>query len=138
MNNQNISKQRQIWKSIDLFLEDFYPQSKLAGQELKQARMDHTQVRGLENLVVSTRRFSEILNYIKNQAGKSSNAAKKWQKVAGLLLNQLATLENKGKELGDEDPELIMESKLRLARGWIKQVVSQYLFLNVRSELEEG
>ena len=59
-----------IMADIDLFLEDIYPESKNAGDKMAEAGLGNSQVRRFERVVVSTRRFSEIINYIKNQTGK--------------------------------------------------------------------
>lgn len=133
---QAVRKRQEMWKNVDLFLEDFYPQGCEAGKELHRADMGMTQIRGLESLIVSTRRFSEVLNYIKNQAGKGTGKAKKWKQVAGTLLDQLGHLEAKGSELGGDDPALVLEAKLRLVRGWGKQVVAHYLFEQARHEIQ--
>lgn len=134
---QNIQRQ-QMWLQIDRYLDEFYPEGKKSGQELAKAKLEPTQIRGLENLVVSTRRFSEIINYIKNQAGKQHKQAEPWRLVCNGLLQQLEQLETKGKEFGKDDPSLIIEAKLRLARGWAKQIVSHYLFeRNAKPEIKD-
>jgi hypothetical protein len=115
-------------KNIDLFLEEFYPQSLQAGQAMAEAQLSKSSLRGLETLVVSTTRFSEIVNYIKNQAGRESRNKMPWKTVAGTLLDQLAALEQKAHELGAAGPGKILEVKLRLARGWARQVVTHYLY----------
>ncbi len=133
---QAVRKRQEMWKNVDLFLEDFYPQGCETGKELHHAKMGMTQIRGLESLIFSTRRFSEVINYIKNQAGKESKKDPKWKQVAGTLLNQLAILEAKASELGGDDPALVLEAKLRLVRGWGKQVVAHYLFEQARHEIQ--
>jgi hypothetical protein len=127
---------QEMWNDVDLFLEEFYPQGCEAGKELERVGLTPTQIRGLENLIVSTRRFSEIINYIKNQAGKESKKDPKWKQVAEILLEQLKALEAKGGELGGDDPALVLEAKLRLVRGWGKQVVTHYLFEQARPKIE--
>ncbi|MEW6296030.1 MAG: hypothetical protein AB1467_07150 [Candidatus Diapherotrites archaeon] len=87
-----------------------------------------SQIRNLETLVASTTRFSEIINFVKNQAGKESGHEKKWRKVAPIILGQLDELEAKAHALGQGDNTIIMDIKLRLARGWTKQVVAHYLY----------
>jgi len=114
-------------KTIDIYLEHFYPQSIDAGQRMADAGLGTSQIRGLETLITSTTRFSEIINYIKNQAGKERKE-KKWIKVAPLLLEQLTTLEVKAHDVGQEAPNKVLEIKLRLARGWAKQVITHYLY----------
>ncbi len=136
MNGERLVRFRQMWRDIDLFLEDFYGEAQKLGTGASRANMKIAQMRGLENLVVSTRRFSEIANYIKNQAGRQTRATAVWRNVAGEFLRQLDRLENKARQLGGDDAEMVLDAKLRLARGWIKQVVAHYLFEKVRRDLE--
>lgn len=113
-------------KEIDLYLEDFYPKSVEAGNAMAIADIGNTQIRGLETLITSASRFSEIINYIKNQIGKEKKG--KWLQIGPLLLGQLEQLEKKAKEMGCEDPLKTLEIKMKLARGWAKQVVTHYLY----------
>lgn len=119
--------------SIDLFLEEYYEQghTKRAGEAMAKCDMKKSQVRGLENLLVSTSRFSEIINYIKNQVGKDR---KEWQSVGPLLLDQLATIEMKAHEMAGEEPAKRLAIKLILARGWARQVVAHYLYGSGKGE----
>lgn len=127
-------------QQIDLVLENYYEtgKTKEAGQAIVDSQMQPTQVRGLENLIVSTTRFSEIINYIKNQMGKKN---REWNKVVQLtvgenkvgqiLLDQLAEIETAANQIIIEyhnDPAIKLEIKLRLARGWARQVVTHYLY----------
>ena len=125
-----------ILREIDNFLEDFYTESKRAGNGLAAVKMKTTQVRGLEKLVVSTTRFSEILNYIKNQTGKEKEKERKWTETAPMLLEQLNALEDKAKEISKRQPESLLNIKLRLARGWARQVVAQYVYVVFEAERE--
>ena len=115
-------------KAIDLHLEALYETkvTQLIGQKMVRAKLYPSQIRGLENLVMSTRRFSEIINYIKNQAGKDRKG--QWPEVVEDLLKQLEGLEGKATEIGKDDPATILEVKKRLAKGWVKQIVAHYLF----------
>jgi len=115
-----------ILQQVDQFLESIYPKSIKAGQALADVRLKNTQIRGLENIVTSTSRFSEILNFIKNQAGKERK--RQWAEVAPVLLEQLETLEQQAHQMSGEDAALCLEIKMRLARGWARQVVSHYLY----------
>jgi len=132
MGNSNIEAPRlsaKMSKEIDWFLEDLYEDGKTkeAGQKLAVCKMDKSQVRGLENLVVSTTRFSEIINYIKNQVGKEKKE-NKWRNVGEEFLSQLKSIEAKATEIAGDDPATRLEVKLRLARGWARQVVAHYLY----------
>ncbi|HHC25087.1 MAG TPA: hypothetical protein ENK58_06705 [Desulfobacterales bacterium] len=113
-------------KKIDLYLEEFYPNAVNAGNEMFSAELGKAQIRGLETLVTSTSRFSEVINYIKNQTGKDKKG--KWLQAGPLLLDQLDLLENKADEIGQGDATTVLEIKLRLARGWAKQVTTHYLY----------
>lgn len=115
---------------IDRFLDEYYETAQNAGKALKDAGLQNTQVRGLENIITSATRFSEILSYIKNQAGKDK-ANGPWVRVAELLLNQLQALEAKAQELGQGDFDKMLQIKLKLARGWAKQIVTHYLYLGI-------
>ena len=137
-------------KDIDLFLEDIYPDSEKMGEMMaksddekiwaflgvmakREAALQTSQARGLENLTVSTSRFSEIINYIKNQAGKSAKG-KGWNIFAEKMLLKLKVIENKAREIGGNDPGTVLEVKLGLARGWVKQVVAHYLYEKTREK----
>ena len=133
-----------ISRAIDLYLEKIYPDSKLAGDELAAKKLGKTQLRGLETVISSTSRFSEIVNYIKNQAAKDT---KKWLVVAPTLIKQLDALEaqaetialeaqariqseaqDSGGENGNGNASLILDIKMKLVRGWGKQVISHCLY----------
>ncbi|CAN2041388.1 conserved hypothetical protein [Candidatus Magnetomoraceae bacterium gMMP-15] len=174
-------------RAIDLYLESIYTQSENAGNQMYQAGLKNTQIRGLETLVTSTTRFSEVINYIKNQTGKDKK--RQWTQVAVLLLSQLKKIEknaedsykiteisldklkmeflpedlidklkklkkepystkdlflynlekNISSEILDDYKSLILKHaqmqigtvldiKIRLARGWVKQIVTHYLY----------
>jgi hypothetical protein len=119
--------------AIDKYLETLYESKKTlnAGQTMADVKLDNSQIRKLENLVMSTRRFSEIINHIKNQAGKDIKK-KQWPQIADTLLNQLNELEQKAQEIGKNDFSKIIEIKKHLARGWVKQIVAHYLFAKLK------
>lgn len=119
-------------KKVDLFLEDFYPFAKQAGDRMSEVNLGKTQVRGMETFIASASRFSQIINYIKNRAGKDRK--KTWIIIARKLLDQLNQLETKAKELGKNNPAVIIDIKMKLARGWANQVVSQYLYTDALKE----
>ena len=121
-------------KSVDLFLEEFYRFSPTAGEKMAEVDLSNAQVRGLETLIGSTSRFSEILNFIKSRAGKDTRNT--WSQVAEMLIGQLESLEQKANELASDDPAKAMEIKLRLARGWSNQVVSQFFYSKKMKEDE--
>ncbi len=116
----------EILRNIDLYLEEFYPNSVNAGNQMASADLRMAQIRGLETLVTSVTRFSEIINYIKNQTGKDKKNT--WVRVGSLLLGQLEQLEKEAGGMGNNDPTVTLEIKMKLARGWAKQVVAHYLY----------
>ena len=122
--------------AINLQLEALYDSKKTIniGQKMADVELKSSQIRNLENLVMSTKRFSEIINFIKNQTGKDKKG--KWLLIADTLLHQLEELEDKAKEIGKDNPGIIFEVKKRLARGWVKQIVAHYFFAD--SKRKEG
>ena len=112
---------------IDRLLESLYPESvRLAA---KMVGLETSQVRKLQTLVTSTTRFSEILNFVKNQAGKRNKTAREWVKVAPQMIRQLEEFEEKARTIEENNPEKILAIKLRLAHGWVKQLVAHYLYV---------
>ncbi len=103
----------EIIEEIDVYLEGFYSKSKTAAEELVKASLTPTQVRALEKIVCSSTRFSEIINHIKNQAGKDKT--KRWMQVASLLLGQLEELEAKAGSM--KHRFLITHQLLRMIEG---------------------
>lgn len=116
-----------ILKEIDVFLEDFYPQSITAGKELAKVALGTSQIRGFETLTMSASRFSEIRNYIKNQTGKERKEPR-WAVVAPTLLSQLDSLEQEAERMSGGNAERLLDIKLHLARGWARQVIAHYLY----------
>jgi hypothetical protein len=123
-----------LLRDIDMNLEEFYPEAKKTGTDLANKKFSKTQIRGLENIIVSTTRFSEIVNYIKNQAGKERKD-KQWGNMAPQMLSTLDTIERKAEEI-TTDPADRLEVKLRLARGWARQVVAHYLYEDSLREVQ--
>jgi len=124
----------EILKKIDLQLEALY-ESKATidiGQKMADVELKSSQIRNLENLVMSTRRFSEIINFIKNQTGKDKKG--KWLLIADTLLHQLEDMEDKAREIGKDNPSITFEVKKHLARGWVKQIVAHYFFADLKRE----
>jgi hypothetical protein len=117
-------------RAIDQFLEDYYENSQSAATKIIASGLKKTQVRGLQNMVGSCTRFSEIINYIKNQTGKASDQESIWRKenAGEFLLSQLGEIEKKASEIAAGQKENLIEIKLRLARGWVSQVVAHYLY----------
>lgn len=124
-------------KAIDLHLEALY-ESKTTidiGQKMADVELKSSQIRNLENLVMSTKRFSEIINFIKNQTGKDKKG--KWPLIADVLLHQLEALEDKAREIGKDNPGITFEVKRQLARGWVKQIVAHYFFADSKKKKDK-
>ena len=90
-----------------------------------------TQVRNLQQIACSTTRFADVEDFVKNQIGKGNG---KWKGVGPEVLDQLSTLRNRSDEL-DGDPTNRMALRLRLARGWARAVVSEYLYRLAMKEM---
>ena len=86
-----------------------------------------SQIRNLQQITCSATRFADIEDFVKNQMGKEGNKEPKWKKVGDSTLKKLKELRDKSQEL-DPNPANQMVLRLRLARGWVRAVVSQYLY----------
>jgi hypothetical protein len=122
----------EILRAIDLFLESIYPASINTGKMLAEIDLKKSQARGLETIVASVSRFSEIINYIKNQAGKDTK--NQWPGIAVVMLAQLESIEKKAIEIGGNDTAKTIEIKLKMARGWVKQIIANYLYAKMEKE----
>ena len=85
-----------------------------------------TQIRNLQQITCSATRFADIEDFVKNQMGKEQNE-RKWKRLGGDILKQLRQLRSESQKL-DTDPANQMALRLRLARGWVRAVVSEYLY----------
>ena len=85
------------------------------------------QIRNLEQITCSATRFTDIEDFVKNQMGKEKIDERKWKKLGGEVLQQLRHLREKSEAL-DTDPYNQMALRLHLARGWVRAVVSEYLY----------
>lgn len=89
-----------------------------------------TQIRNLQQITCSATRFADIEDFVKNQMGKET----KWRKLGDKVLAQLKTLRRKSEQL-DDDPTNQMALRLRLARSWVRAVVSEYLYRVARDQI---
>ncbi len=128
----------QTKRAIDEYLEELYAsnRTRVAGEEMSRVGLGMAQVRGLESIVKSTTRFSEIINFIKNQAGKEPRGKEKWMVVAPELLGQLEELEKVAGEMGEKSGIATLDVKLKLAIGWVNQVVAHYLYCIAQRQAE--
>lgn len=107
-----------------------------------------SQLRGLQNVVYSATRFSDIIDFIKNQMGKESSKPDRkprWTKedggemVGSRLLRELGQVRNDAAKLAAElgvspdDPHFgTFPIALRLARGWVRHVAAHYLYCTAK------
>ena len=91
-----------------------------------------TQVRNLQQITCSATRFADIEDFVKNQMGKGD---KKWMEVGNDVLKQLSQLRDRSEKIA-EDADDRMAVRLRLARGWVRAVVGEYLYQLARQQME--
>ena len=103
-----------------------------------------TQVRNLQQVVTSATRFVEIEDFVKNQMGKGRNASMPWRNLGEAVLKQLNELRAAranvpGLQEDREAPEAEqLPFRLRLARGWVRAVVSEYLYRFASRRMEDA
>lgn len=97
-----------------------------------------TQVRNLQQIACSATRFADVEDFVKNQIGKDNDTDNPtWKAVGEDTLEQLSQL----RLFSDEnavDPADRMEVRLRLARGWARAVVSEYLYRLALQQMEKS
>ena len=93
-----------------------------------------TQIRNLQQITCSATRFADIEDFVKNQMGKEMGKEAKWRNLGDKVLAQLKTLRRKSEQL-DNDPINQMALRLRLARSWVRAVVSEYLYRVARDQI---
>ena len=91
-----------------------------------------TQIRNLQQIACSAPRFADVEDFVKNQIGKGNSD---WKAVGNAVLEQLSQLRNYSAEIAD-DPADQMAVRLRLARGWVRAVVGQYLYQLAQQQME--
>lgn len=89
------------------------------------------QVRNLQQIACSAIRFADLEDFVKNQMGKGNDT---WKTVGPAVLGQLSALRKCSDQL-DSDPANRMALRLRLARGWARAVVSEYLYRVAMKEM---
>jgi len=105
------------------------------GYDAKSQRMS-TQVRNLQQIVCSATRFADIEDFVKNQMGKGTASARDWQAVGDDVLKQLQLLRQQAERM-DESPETRLLLRLKLARSWVRAVVSDYLYRVACDQMEK-
>ena len=88
-------------------------------------------------------RFADIEDFVKNQMGRESQTLKPGVRSGRRSLDLLGTLRNVrvlrpgGTAEDDASPEDQLEFRLRLARGWARAVISEYLYQLARGKIQE-
>lgn len=83
-----------------------------------------TQVRNLQQIAGTATRFADVEDFVKNQMGKGD---RKWMALGNDVLKQLTRLRKFSQDLAADEYDR-MALRLRLARGWARAVVSEYLY----------
>ncbi len=97
----------------------------------------NTQIRNLQQIVCSAPRFADIEDFVKNQMGRDTKSAKQWRQVGDDILTELQSLRKRAAELDDQE-ETRLAFRLRLARGWVRAVVSEYLYCIALDQMEHS
>jgi hypothetical protein len=123
----------------DRYLEDHHEAFEGLGRSLLAAfppakdRIS-TQVRNLQQVVTTATRFVDVEDFVKNQMGKDRSRDKPWHRAGPEILKQLETLRQEpAKTPGIPTDESAgsaeqLDYRLRLARGWVRAVVAEYLY----------
>lgn len=124
-----------INKKVDS--EDFLKLAKDAADCASVSRINATQIRSIQNVVNSTQRFSEILNFIKSQTGRHY---KEWKQLGPKLVSIMekidtdaeSILQEKEKKDTQTKEEIPLKGEVRLAlcRHWVKIFVAEFLYSN--------
>ncbi len=103
----------------------------------KEKNTIRAQIRNLQQITCSATRFADIEDFVKNQMGKEGKSKLQWRKLGDEVLEELKKLHDTSQEL-HTDPDSQMAVRLRLARGWVRAVVSQYLYRVARDQMEDN
>ena len=119
----------ELIRKVDCYTDERHQTFTTLGKELfTQFGSDKgkisTQVRNLQRIACSARRFADIEDFVKNQMGKGN---RNWRALGRDVLQQLGQLRDYSQTLAD-DSEDQLAVRLRLARGWVRTVVGEYLY----------
>lgn len=119
--NSYIDEQRETFSRLgQRFFDEF-------GYDTRTNRIK-TQIRNLQQITCSATRFADIEDFVKNQMGKEKMGKQApWKALGQEVLKQLAQLRAQSEEF-DTDAVNQMDLRLRLARGWVRAVVGEYLY----------
>jgi len=128
-----------IVAQVDQYIDENHEKFSQLGRELFKVfdfdrKKGHiaTQIRNLQQTVCSATRFADIEDFVKNQMGKTGS--KEWKRIGDHVLSQLAELRAVSAKLTN-DPGAAMAARLRLARGWVRAVVSEYLYQVAQTQI---
>ena len=132
----------ELINKVDCYLDENHEEFSALGQHFfDQFRSEKgkisAQVRNLQQIACSAPRFADIEDFVKNQMGKGDKNAKKWRSVGLDVLKTLARLRKSSEDLTDDKYDR-MALRLRLARGWVRGVVGEYLYRLALREMEKG
>ena len=135
-----LSPQRSF--ETDQFVEIHHREFMKLGQRLfevfgydERSGQISTQIRNLQQIVCSALRFSDIENFIKNQMGKSGKTADDWRKLGKDFLDSLSVLRDFASQQA-EDPGEQLAIRLKVARGWVRSIASEYLYQVALQQME--
>jgi hypothetical protein len=97
----------------------------------------NTQVRNVQQIVVSARRLADVEDFVKNQMGKTTQASCDWRKVGDTVLKHLAQLRDRATGMTTDEGQRVA-LRLYLARGWVRAVVGAYLYAKARREMQHA
>ena len=128
-------------READEYLESQHDRFARLGKSLFDAfRHDSgrisSQVRNLQQIICSATRFGDIEDFVKNQMGKSGGESQKWREVGEELLADLKRLREQAAKW-TQAPEQQLALRLKLARGWVRAVISEYLYRVARDQMEQ-
>lgn len=134
----------QLTRQIDQYSDEQHQKTSPLGSQLfkafgyiKKNNQISSQIRNLQQIVCSAKRFADIEDFVKNQMGKSGGPSREWRDCGSDLLLALEQLRVKAQELGSS-PEEQFTIRLRLARAWVRAVVSEYLYQVALDQMEKG
>ena len=127
----------ELIQAADRYVDERHDQfADLGGRFFEQFGSDRgkvsTQVRNLQQIACSAARFADIEDFVKNQMGRGDA---NWKAVGSDMLEQLSRLRGDSEEIA-VDADDRMAVRLRLARGWVRAVVGEYLYRLARQQME--
>ena len=121
-------------QAVDRYIDERHGElADLGGRFFESFGSDRvTQVRNLQQIACSAARFADVEDFVKNQMGKGDS---NWKAVGSDVLEQLSQLRGYSEEMA-ADPADRMAVRLRLARGWVRAVVGEYLYRLALKQME--